>query len=30
MRGVDIVKGLGIDERFERTGGKGGEAKKND
>lgn len=30
MRRVDIVKGLGIDERFERTGGKGGEAKKND
>ena len=30
MRRVDIVKGLGIDERFERTGGKGREAKKND
>ena len=30
MRKVDIVKGLGIDERFERTKGKGGEAKKKD
>jgi hypothetical protein len=33
MRGMDIIKGLGIDERFERTGGSLGkrpEAKKKD
>ena len=33
MRGMDIIKGLGIDERFERTGGSVGkrpEAKKKD